>query len=90
MGAKNWKGCKTNIWIINGIIHETLHNRNKKAILLQIYDYEQMFDSINLQEALSNIYDYGLDDDNLSLIHNSNNEVHMAVKTSGGLTDRQV
>ena len=36
------------------------------------------------------IYDYGLEDDNLSLIHKANNEVHMAVKTAGGLTDRQV
>ena len=42
MGARKGKVCKTNIWIINGIIHETLHNRNKKAILLQIYDYAQM------------------------------------------------
>ena len=90
MGARKGKGCKTNIWIINGIIHETLHSRKKKAILLQIYDYAQMFDSINLQEALSDIYDYGLDDDNLSLIHEANKKVQMAVKTSGGLTDRQI
>ena len=90
MGGRKGKGCRSNIWIINGIIHETLHNKKKKPIVLQIYDYAQMFDSINLQEALSDIYDYGLDDDNLSLIHLANKEVHMSVKTPGGLTDRQV
>ena len=42
MGGRKGKGCRSNIWIINGIIHETLHNRNRKAILLQIYDYAQM------------------------------------------------
>ena len=90
MGARKGKGCKTNIWMINGLIHETLHNKKKKPIVLQIYDYKQMFDSVNLQEAISDIYDYGLKDNNLSLIHLANEEVQMAVKTSGGLTDRQV
>ena len=88
MGARKGKGCKSNIWIINGIIHETLKNKNKKPIVLQIYDYAQMFDSVNLEEAISDIYDYGLNDDNLSLILKANQTVYMAVKTPGGLTDR--
>ena len=66
MGARKGKGCKSNKWIINGIIHETLRNKNKKPIVLQIYDYSQMFDSIDLEEAISDIYDYGLNDDNCS------------------------
>ena len=88
MGARKGKGCKSNIWTINGIIHETLKNKNKKPIVLQIYDYAQMFDSIDLEEALSDIFDYGLNDDNLSLIYKANNKVHMAVKTAAGLTNR--
>ena len=90
MGARKGKGCKTNIWIINGIIHETLRSKKKNPIVLQIYDFAQMFDSINLQEALNDIFDYGMNDDNLLLIHKANEEVHMAVKTPGGLTDRQI
>ena len=90
MGARKGKGCKTNIWIINGIIHETLHNKKKKPIVLQVYDFAQMFDSINLKEALNDIFDYGLNDDNLSLIYKANEKVHMAVKSRGGLTKRQV
>ena len=88
MGARKGKGCKSNIWIINGIIHETLFNKKKKPVVLQIYDYAQMFDSINLEEALNDIFDYGLNDDNLSLLYKANNEVNMAIKTPGGLTDR--
>ena len=90
MGARKGKGCKSNIWIINGIIHETLNSKKNKPIVLQIYDYAQMFDSINLQEALCDIFDYGLNDDNLSLILKANQEVHMAVKTTWGTTDRQI
>ena len=89
MGARKGKGCKSNIWIINGIIHDTLHNKKNKPIVLQIYDYAQMFDSIDLREALNDIFEYGLDDDNLPLIFKANEEVYMAIKTPWGLTERQ-
>ena len=59
-------------------------------ILLQIYDYAQMFDSIDLQQALSDLYDAGVKDDNLVLLHEANKNIHMAVKTPSGLTQRQV
>ena len=49
-----------------------------------------MFDSINLQEAICDISDYGLNDDNLALVYKANQEVYMAVKTPGGLTDREI
>ena len=48
-----------------------------------------MFDSINLEEAISDIYDAGLNNDTLGLIFKSNYEVSMAVKTPHGITDRQ-
>ena len=89
MGGRKGKGCRHNIWIINGIIHEVMHSRQKKSIVLQIYDYKQMFDSIDLEEAISDIYDVGVDDDSLALIYGANKEIQMAVKTPSGLTDRQ-
>ena len=60
-----------------------------KPLKLKIYDYAQMFDSINLEEALSDIYNVGVDDNTLSLLYQANAEVHMAVKTPAGLTERQ-
>ena len=48
-----------------------------------------MFDSINLEQALSDLFDVGVDDDTLALIHKANKDVHMAVKTPSGLTERQ-
>ena len=90
MGARKGKGCRHNIWLINGIIYEVLHSKKKNSIILQIYDYKQMFDSINLEEAISDIYDAGLNDDQLFLIYEANKEVQMAVKTPSGLTERQM
>ena len=59
MGARKKKGCKNNIFIIQGIIHEVLKSKKMHPVLLQIYDCEQMFDSINLQQALSDFYNAG-------------------------------
>ena len=89
MGGRKNKGCKNNIFVINGIIHEVLRSKKNKAIVLQIYDYAQMFDSIDLQQALCDIYDAGVDDDCLALLYDANKEIHMSVKTPTGLTDRQ-
>ena len=89
MGARKKKGCRNNIFIINGIIHDVMSSKNKAPVQLQIYDYKQMFDAINLQEAVSDIYDVGVNDDNLSLLYQANKDVRMAVNTPSGLSERQ-
>jgi hypothetical protein len=49
-----------------------------------------MFDSINLQSAISDIYDTGVDEDQLVLLYNANKEINMAVKTANRFSDRQI
>ena len=63
--------------------------RNKEPVLLQIYDYRQMFDAIFLEEAISDLYDAGCKDDNLSLIYQANNIITMSVNTPHGQTQEQ-
>ena len=72
MGARKKKGCKNNIFMINGIIHEVMKPKLMKPVMLQIFYYCQMFDSINLKEALSDIYNAGVTDDTLSLLYKAN------------------
>ena len=89
MGGRKGKGCRNNIFILNGIIHETRKSKNMKPLMFQINDYEQMFDSINLQEAISDVYDCGFNDDKLPLVYQANAEIEMAVNTPHGLSERQ-
>ena len=89
MGGRKKKGCRYNIFILNGIIHEVLRSTKHKPVLLQVYDYSQMFDSIDLKEAISDMFDVGVKDDHLSLLYEANSEIYMAVKTQNGLTHRQ-
>ena len=89
MGGRKRKGCRNNIFIVNGIIHDVMSSKKKKPVSLQIYDYKQMFDAINLEQAVSDIYNAGVNDDNLILIYKANKEVKMAVNTPNGLSERK-
>ena len=89
MGGRRKKGCKNSLFLLNGIIHDVMRSKKMKSLVFQYFDYSQMFDSISLKEAISDIYDTGVDDDNLLLLYYSNQEINMAVKTAHGLTDRQ-
>ena len=43
-----------------------------------------MFDGMDAEEACGDIYEYGIDDDHLNIIYNSNKEVVINVKTPHG------
>ena len=47
-----------------------------------------MFDSLWLSECINDLYDAGLDNDKLVLLHESNMHANIAVKTSSGTTGR--
>ena len=47
-----------------------------------------MFDNLDLRQAISDVFEAGLKDDNLALVYEANKEVFMAVNTPEGLTDR--
>ena len=75
MGGRKNKGCRYNIFILNGIIHDVLKSNKMQPGQLQIYDYQQMFDALDLKQALSDLYDVGVNDDNLGLLHRANQEI---------------
>ena len=86
VGARKEMSSINHIFILNGVIHETLSSKNNKPVTLQIFDFKQMFDSMRLKEAISDLYDSGMQDDTLSLLYDSNKDIHVKVKTPCGLT----
>ena len=89
VGARKKKNIRNHIFIINGIIHDVLSSKKKKAIDIQIMDYRQCFDSMWLEETMNDLFEAGVNDDNLALIYEANKEVQVAVKTPNGLTQRK-
>ena len=89
IGARKGKSVRNHLFMLNGIIHDVLNNKNAKPIDIQISDFRQCFDSLWLEECLNDLYEAGIDDDNLALIYEANKNVNVAVKTPNGLTNRE-
>ena len=71
VGGRKNRSCINHIFVINGIIHETVKSKNNSPVTIQIYDYKQMFDSMNLQEAVSYLFD-SVKNNNLALLYEAN------------------
>ena len=68
VGGRPNKSSINHIWVINGIVHDHLSSVKKQPIVIQQYDFTQMFDGMNLREALSDIFNTGVEDDTLHLL----------------------
>ena len=90
MGGRKKKSCRNNLFIINGILYDIKKNKNSKSALIQIVDYEEMFDGIDLQQALIDLFNIDVRDETLSILFQANEEIAMSVNTPNGLTDRQL
>ena len=84
-GRKNKSGIN-HIWLINRIIHDQLTSVKKKPVVIQQYDFKQMFDGMDSSEACGDLFNYGVKDEHLKLIHEANREVVINVKTPQGLS----
>jgi hypothetical protein len=56
---------------------------------IQILDYRQCFDSMWLEECVNDLYESGVTNPNLVLIHEANKTNKVAVMTPSGLTRRE-
>ena len=81
IGSRKNRSSIDHIYVINSIIHEQLKSLHNNPLQIQICDFQQMFDGMNLQESISNVYDSGVDDDHLTLIYEANRDLHFKVKT---------
>ena len=84
VGGRKKKSGINHIWVINGVIHDQLSSVKKKPMVIQQYDYCQMFDGMESSEACGDMFDYGVKDDHLKLIHEANKKVVISVKTPQG------
>ena len=87
VGARRNKNIRNHIFILNGIITEVITNKSS-SIDIEILDYRQCFDSMWLEESMNDLWEAGIQDNNLALIYKMNDEVQVAVKTPFGLTER--
>ena len=86
VGGRKLKSGINHIWVVNRIIHDQLTSVKKKPIIIQQYDYQQMFDGMDASEACGDLFQYGVNDDHLKIIHEANDNVVINVRTPQGLS----
>ena len=89
VGGRRGKSIRNHVFIINGIINDVI-NGDAEPIDVEIIDYRQCFDSMWLSESINDLFESGIVDDNLALIHEANAENLVAINTPAGLTERTV
>ena len=87
VGARKMRNIRDNIFVLNAITNSQ-KNSHEEALDIQIYDVEQCFDSLWLQEVITSLYQAGLKNDKLPLLFLENRNAQVAVKTPGGLSKR--
>ena len=86
VGGKKGKSSINHIFFVNGVNHDTLSSKKNKSVTLKFFDFKQMFDSMDLKETISDLYNSGIKDDTLVLLYKANRHVKFWVKTPNGLS----
>ena len=88
VGGRRKKNIRNHLFIINGIVNDVINGKGE-PIDMEVIDYRQCFDSMWLSESVNDLFESGIQDDNLALIHAANAKNLVAVKTPAGITDRK-
>ena len=68
IGARKYKSIRNHIFVLNGVINESINMKNH-GIDLQILDNKQCFDSLWMEECMTDLWEAGTKDDKLALIY---------------------
>ena len=89
VGARKQRNIRDNIFVMNAIIN-SFKKGTEEPIDFQVYDVEKCFDSLWLHEVINCLYEAGLWNDKLPLLFFENTIAQVAVKYSGGMSQREI
>ena len=88
IGGRKGKNMRDHLFVINGIIQDTLSSGKMNPIKLIVADFQLCFDGLSLPLACKDLFNSGCKDDKLPMLNEINKTSNVAVKTSLGLTDK--
>ena len=75
------------MFVLNAI-HNSIQKGSKEPHDVQVFDVQQCFDAMWLEECINTLYEAGLQNDKLNILYLTNASAEVAIKTSAGITDR--
>ena len=88
IGGRKGRNIRDQLFVVGGIIQDTLSSVKMKPINVLVADIQLCFDGLSLPLACKDLYDSGVKDDKLSLFYDVSKTNKAAVKSSLGLTYR--
>ena len=86
IGGRKGRNVRDHLFVVSGIIQDTLSSVRLKPINVLVADFQLCFDGLSLPLACKDLYDSGVKDDKLSLLYDVSKTNNVAVKTSLGVT----
>ena len=84
-GSKTERGPADQTFLLRGQIDH--HKYLNKPLILTLYDFEQCFDSLWLEDCLLSLRKLGVQNEILNILYNMNSKCNIMVKTPVGLTE---
>ena len=87
VGARRGRNIRNHTFVVNSIINDAIVKKTKPCDLA-IMDYKKAFDILSPIVVNNDLWDLGIRDNVLNIIHESDKVSHIAVKTPVGITER--
>ena len=85
VGARKQRNIRDNIFVLGAVIN-SVTNGGEAPIQIQLQDAVKCFDKLWLQATTNSLYEAGLTNDMLNLLHLKNKKARVAVKINNQLT----
>ena len=82
IGGRKNRNVRDHLFVVNGIVQDTLSSVKMKPINLIIADFQLCFDGLSLPLTCQDLYSSGCKDDKLSLLYDINKQNNVSVRTS--------
>ena len=87
VGGRRGRNIRDNIFVINAVLN-LVRKKKLKDVDITIYDAEKCFDKLWTKECLNDLFENGLQNNKLCLLHKENINAKVAIKTASGITKR--
>ena len=85
--GRKGRSVQNNIFVLNAILN-SIRKCTKEPHDVQVYNVEQCFDALRLEECINAMNEAGLQNNKLNLLYLTNAHAEVAIKVSTGITDR--
>ena len=87
-GSRSNRGPTDNLFLLNSVID---HARYLNIpVYITVYDFEQCFDALWLEDSIVALWKLGIRDDTLAILYNMNKQARIRVKTPAGICEELI